>query len=683
MALTIIRTPQPVSITSSPILFEANTTLYGTKDFLRLVLRVELWRGGQWIYLGEKTLFPNAAGRCLFDVSNYLASEIASSFSHPVGDIITVHQTTRAVFRVAMWESYYQNGQIINEPEVYTQQYWAIKGGISLELEAQLNDFGTSFYTQWLQEGKFLTWMPRTQTVNPAQPIKLYYLVLPGIDTVRVKVTTYEKNMDGISTTTRAAMFAPAGSVLELNVGYLNLFSTVNDYKYEVWLENGSGQAVSEKFTFVIDETNYINNRFFVFKNSLNGYDTLWCRGAQNTQHKINNTLVERSRALDITGSDPTLVNHRGMRETIYNANTGIIKDADTYDWLAEFFGSEKIYLLDDDYAYACIIKSDTYNGENDFRDPRSVSFSYTKAFAEQYFGRKISEIADLSQGDFNFDFNDDFNIGSNDSGNTTPPSGQVVATEYRCVVNTNGVNTGEQERRYLLADGTGGTYYGEWVNIGVNLISCPLPPTSIKLDVVSENASTLSFRAIVDRGVATADYTVYLNRSVSVPSGYPGLTNPEALAQCPSTLTISSGAAQSNTVTIAKSVIYTDGILSISIASLSPAWLSIGPGDVSVNGTKPHPVLIELEVRMFGYDAHVYVVANRNVPQDVVCQLLQHGGSTLNTTILNGTSEVRAVIVDTQNIVIPVIYSLQSVPEGYWIGENFIVSINPEDPNQ
>lgn len=680
--IELTKVPRDVSLTGSPISFKASTNLYGQQSNLKIICRIECLLGSSFTPVGTITKAPGNSGECEFDISELLKPEISSSFVYPNGTFAAIQHNNLRIYRVAFYESYYNAGSIIYTSELYSNELIALNGGTSDEMLAQMNDYGTSFYAEWLQKGKFLTHMPRTMDVAPSgHPIHLSFLCLSGMGTtLRLSVETKQGASSWEDYGTSYPIPAEPGKIYEFNVGTDFLNINAADDKYRIFIKNESGEQVSEIFTFNIDRDTYQRNTFFLFKNSLNAYDTLWCKGLLNRSVNIDRKTVTRARSTSISGSDPTRIIQRTTRERMYNINTGIVKQADLYAWMEEFFASDRLYLIEDGYAWNIILESSTYNGDNDFRQPRGIAFSYTKGFVEQYFGSKLSEIgSELVGGDFNFDFNEDYNIGDNDGDNTTPPADTINSVEYRCVVDVNGVNTGVQERRYLFNDGTGGTYYGEWVAVGSNYEACPLPPTQVSLEIVEETDTTFKFRAVVDRNTATSDYTVYLNRTVNKPPNYSNLNMDDVLSYCPASLVIPEGIAYSNTVQIDKAVIYEGGSLDIEIASVDPAWLATSAAQLSVDGTKATPPYINLYDYVDGDHHYVLAQMDQNAPQNVHIQAEVNGvEDTYIITTGNDSVQIEAFylpgLTEGQTV------ELTGVPEGYYLGAPSTFTINIDE---
>lgn len=668
MAITITRNPAGVSLTGNPITFEALSDLYGSKDFLKLNIRIEKQVGESWVSVGGKVLAPNTLASAKFSVEKFLETEIKSAFTWPVSTFIIAAYNQRVVYRAVFWESYFENGMRLTTDEVFSETFWAMNGGVDEEMEAEMNDTGTNFQAYWLENGKFLTWMPRTMTVGANQPLKLYYLALPGSGTVIKLKYKYVLNGENYIGTAHSTGIN-SGIVYELNVGP-NVFNSLiyGSSAYFVWLENENGEHISETFTFNVDRNTYQRNTYLLFKNSLGGYDTLWCRGLLTKGHKISSTTVERSRAIDISGSDPTITILKNSRQALFTLSTGIIKNALEFDWLEEFFASEKIYTLENNYAYNVVLETNNYSGDSDFREPRSVKFTFKSGFVKKFFGKKL-DVSAGTPGEFNFDFNDDYNIGSADASGDTPTAETIISTEYRCVLNANGVNTGEQEKRHLYADGTGGTYYGDWYDTQMNTLACPLPPTTVSLEIVSNDLSTLVFRAVVDRGIATENYTVPLSRNVTMPEGYIGLTNPEAIEQIPASLTINEGSAASNTVIVDKSDIYSGAVLTIAIPALSltPSWLMSSAAIIEEElGTKQLPASVKLQAVESGDITNVYlIISNAGAGFDVVVS-----ENLVNDTYAVAQNQSILQIASLNRLTIPFnsTFSIQSVPQGVYI---------------
>jgi len=170
---------------------------------------------------------------------------------------------------------------------------------------------------------------------------------------------------------------------------------------YEVWMEYASTR-ISEIRTYRIDFTPYENQRYFLFLNSLGGYDTF------RTTGQVTDLLnYERTSVNKVLGSDFTEMNHQTAPSFIseiktFKAHTGWLSREDI-TWVRDFLLSKQIYQIRYNKLIPIIITSTQAQQFVDQETLYSIEFEYREAFYSEYYTRQIQTAS------FSDAFNDDF----------------------------------------------------------------------------------------------------------------------------------------------------------------------------------------------------------------------------------------------------------------------------------
>ena len=142
----------------------------------------------------------------------------------------------------------------------------------------------------WVIEGRFLTQQPRTKLVRPWQREYLTFIMLStGVLHELVVETTDSAGTVSTTTTGFSVSSSQVYLPVAVAVGHDDLGLTPADdvVKYRVWFEV-AGSRASEIMTYVIDPIWSDQDRYYIFQNSLGGYDTLRTTGDLKQQENVS-----------------------------------------------------------------------------------------------------------------------------------------------------------------------------------------------------------------------------------------------------------------------------------------------------------------------------------------------------------------------------------------------------------
>ena len=279
----------------NPVTLDVNVPDHASKDFLRAVCEVWIERdygsdSYEKIFEAEQPL--DSQGNTLFNFR-----EVLDSFLQPQLPGLTIqrqdHQFTR--FYLRFFERY-------GDPETtggvtQVQENMLLMGGIS-ELEyARGNFFGLHF-----AQKPFYSWQPLQKYVAPDQPEYLLFIVNSfDYSQFDVVVKLYYIQPDGSETSSEHVIYSRS-SVSKYEpflfpVGYEQLhlagYGCSELDRYEVYVKNGP-QIVSEIRTYILDYSIHRYRRYFLYQNSLGGWDTLVTTGKAEQSLRIDSETQER-----------------------------------------------------------------------------------------------------------------------------------------------------------------------------------------------------------------------------------------------------------------------------------------------------------------------------------------------------------------------------------------------------
>lgn len=259
-------------------------------------------------------------------------------------------------------------------------------------------------------------------------PVWLSHLVnyAPIPTSITLKVMVYR--IDGSTETlTKTVYNAPLqGKIYSIPVGFTQLglggittgaekygtssYSTIK--RYDVWLDNQSGQAVSEVFQFDVEDlhlsgvdnpalddyyNSYYAEKHIVYLNSYGGYDTLICSGQSVETTTVKGIIVEKVKGLGDAATVPELLVDSKLGKVELAINTGYLKGDISEESLKELLYSTDVRLNTEDGLLPLILSSEAIQyTEKEFLRSKVFSFSFANA--------EIAAVNDLGAGEVTFD---------------------------------------------------------------------------------------------------------------------------------------------------------------------------------------------------------------------------------------------------------------------------------------
>jgi hypothetical protein len=389
-----------------PSTSSVNGKLASKRLFYKLGIRLETWDGTAWNTIGEDILPVDTNSQATFDIHELFADYIYPEFKFPeASDTLAILRPNSSTqYRIQYFEQY---GNPITPGSLSpSASFYALVGGISHLQQAIYNRQGSSFWAKLGYNQYFLTWQPKSKQVSIDQIEKLYFLVQSEMTAIKLRVSYFFTDATSqLNVPVFTVEVPPAKSVIEFIVSPDILKNSCSKptliASYQVWIEYQSS-AISEIRTFILDAIYYENLRYFLFLNSLGGYDTLRTTGDGTDDLDYERTSISKVLGPDFTEMDHQVATGFVSEVKTYKANTGWMT-RDQIAWLRDFLLSKQVYQIVRRKLVPVVITTTQAQQRVDREDLYSIEFEYRRAFSSEYYSREITTAA------FTDDFNDDF----------------------------------------------------------------------------------------------------------------------------------------------------------------------------------------------------------------------------------------------------------------------------------
>ena len=241
-----------------------------------------------------------------------------------------------------------------------TGSFYCIAGGIDAEVSVE----------SYLQ-GNFLTWQPQTRVTLYHIP---YYLRYVSVVESICKVKAFFS--DGTSKVAVLKTFS-AKSINTVNVTFgtiRGMFESQPTY-FDVWVENLEGEMLTWIQRYMLTDFLTGVNDYFIFANSLGGFDTIRFSGDREEINKldsVNAVFDNETKEYDID------------RTRSWKKYTGYITDERIRMWVLDFFNSPCRYHLTDSGLLKRIYISD-HKLESTTGDAVGYEFTYVYSVQSRY----------------------------------------------------------------------------------------------------------------------------------------------------------------------------------------------------------------------------------------------------------------------------------------------------------
>jgi hypothetical protein len=397
----VMNSAQPPSLSIYPGIARQNRTFY--KIGMQLLIK----NGAAWDLIGEDIHPVNESGDATFDINTLFADHVYPEFLWlEITSLyfMDLRPHSSIEYRIQYYEQY---GSPITPGSVtQSASYFALIGGVSKSQEAIYHRQNSNFWLKLTYNQYFLTWQPKEKWVSINQVEKLFFLCQTEMTRLSYRVSYFY--LDGTSQLSQAFSaidLPPDKGVVELTVspGIIDGAATKPDQIdfYQVWIEYQS-ERISEIRTYHIDYGFYENPRYFLFLNSLGGYDTLRTTGDQEDTLEYDRVSISKILSADFTEMDHENATGYVSESLVYKANTGW-RTREEISWLRDFFLSRQVFLLNVNKLVPVVVTTTQARHRVDKEELYYLEFEYRRSYVSEYYSREIVTA------DFTDDFNDDF----------------------------------------------------------------------------------------------------------------------------------------------------------------------------------------------------------------------------------------------------------------------------------
>ncbi|HBZ67609.1 MAG TPA: hypothetical protein DEO70_12295 [Bacteroidales bacterium] len=331
--------------------------------------------------VNEDRLTPDSSGYAEADFG-----ELLRGFVTPVVAISNNELVTKRTSMVCTF--WFRYGEVWNGDyqRLYTTpEYKGIWGGLSTVAKSYIDNNMADWYQRLQLDKLFLNNMPSYIPTTTQAPQRLYWMCMQsGLASVNIKMKGW--NTGGINNDVVATIANPEQYMIyEIDTSYqrmmYNGWAAPNDLRYEITIQTTDGTILAGPQGYWIDRRQSRHERYFMFRNSLGGFDTLIARGLQDTTLQIDRYITQ--------------YNADGLRQAWRNEasrqmtqNTGGLR-ADYKRYLAELMLSTYVQLIVPGHRTLNVIITDSeVNTDTDDEQRPTLEFTFVPASKDQFYSR-------------------------------------------------------------------------------------------------------------------------------------------------------------------------------------------------------------------------------------------------------------------------------------------------------
>lgn len=242
---------------------------------------------------------------------------------------------------------------------------------------------------------KFLTWAPNEALVTEAQENYLYFFLYSAITGFRVRAQIFYTDgtneihqlfsWDGSPTLQKGSLFVLPVGYTQASIGLKNVAKTVSSYK--VYVEDIEANVISEERTYTIERTgNAALYRYFLFENSLGGYDSLRTKGKSELNARAEYDEIESILPPDYNVQDGQFsrINIAADSNNI-DTSTGFIRK-EYAEYLRELLYSRRVFETVEGQRVPVIIETKSFSINRTYDYNYYLRFKYRHAYRNEVY---------------------------------------------------------------------------------------------------------------------------------------------------------------------------------------------------------------------------------------------------------------------------------------------------------
>jgi hypothetical protein len=383
------------SSTTLILIFISNGAAQVKRDNFVIFIQVYYQHNSLWKLAGEQAIKPDSEGSAVFNVAQFLRSNITPRFtwkSTAVADVL--HQMVRKWF-ARFGEKWGTNPSQTATNIITSEEMIALPGKIKDQIfdENYLNhaDDWTTFRLTFNDLFYFLTNQPRSKKTRRWAKERLYLALYFGTYNIFHKLYYQDGSTHTYFNQLPVNFFMACMEVnLGPEIGMQKYFPAKLITKVDVWVALAEGDIISEVMTLVLEDEIFHQERQFFFRNEKGGYDILFARGKAEVKKKYEFQDITEGPSLQnpihvmATAGGKTWYNRRksynyetGDQEEL-SVNSGDL-DRENLEWKIEILDSEEVYEIIADEPTPIRITSQSVQKSEDRKHVQSFDFTYVR----------------------------------------------------------------------------------------------------------------------------------------------------------------------------------------------------------------------------------------------------------------------------------------------------------------
>jgi hypothetical protein len=322
MALTTYIDGGPIQLTGIPcwIQVSGGEAPVGSSEY-KYLLQVISEDGKLLTNPDPDAIAPDENGEVWFDISGIVDQPVKAVFQYPPVGPYVAYPTQAFNIQVKAGESYIDaNGDLQETWEDPSEVFQMLKGGVSQRQIAIWNKGFKSFYDVYILGGKWLTHRPWGDFVHPAQPVKLWYMLLGEIETT-FEVKYYFS--DGTNGTYSTPVALSNDNLYEFNCNPAHLGVNIQPAGKKVLYFDVKLGFGSDTRRFEFDWRPVERPFFMFFANSIGGVDDVYLSGRAIEKFNVEGNVVKKPALRDAAIFDPVLVVPNSLGQNAWTINSG------------------------------------------------------------------------------------------------------------------------------------------------------------------------------------------------------------------------------------------------------------------------------------------------------------------------------------------------------------------------
>ncbi len=334
---------------------------------------------------GEDLLTPDDDGLAIIDIAEYLLPECNPSFTWPEpSSSIIIHSDFAKAFQLQFADAYDFEVKKLYSP---SDVYYALAGGLDSFMRKQNWNIKSLIDEHMI----FLTNQPDNKKIRYDQPERLFFMLTKSVSQLKLQFTC---NFSEGHVETKLVTFdyPEAYCVHELVItpDTNSLDALVSGYSLEsfsVYLRDQDNERISEIRSYEIDRNIYFQEKTFLFRNSLSGYDTLRTTGQNNYSEAFSKQKILVNKEIPETQT----WDHNVVHSNTANSGNILLDSREAVDWMIEFFLSQEIYEIIDGIKVPIMITSSKIKKYADGEFLFDVDFTYQQSWEDKHRSRRFA----------------------------------------------------------------------------------------------------------------------------------------------------------------------------------------------------------------------------------------------------------------------------------------------------